>query len=270
MVIGPILYSLYLSFTRYNLLSPPHWIGFANYLDLARDPQFLQAVSVTLHFVLVSVPLVLVVSLALALFLNKGIHFVRMYRTLFYLPSLLGTSVAIAVLWLKVFGQPGLFNNLLRLVGIIGPSWIGNPNTSLYTLVALNLWAFGSTMVIFLAGVGQVPKEYYEAAQMEGAGWWRCLWIATLPWISPLIFFNFILGTIAAFQTFTSAFVIGGGSGSPAGSLLFYSVYLYLQGFTNFKMGYASAMAWLMFVTLSVFSGLVFYSARYWVHYGSD
>ena len=215
-VIGPILYSLYLSFTRYSLLSKPHWIGIQNFVYLTQDPQYLQAVSVTLTFVLISVPLILVVSLALALFLNRGIRFLRLYRTLFYLPSLLGTSVAIAVLCLKVFGQPGLLNNTLQLFGITGPSWIGSPYTALYTVVALNLWAFGSTMVIFLAGLGQVPKEYYEAAQIDGAGWWSCLWHATLPWISPLIFFNLILDVIAAFQTFTSAFVIGGGTGQPA------------------------------------------------------
>jgi ABC-type sugar transport system permease subunit len=269
-VIGPILYSLYLSFTRYNLLSKPHWIGIRNFVNLTLDPQYLQAVSVTLTFVLISVPLILLLSLALALFLNKGIRFLRLYRTLFYLPSLLGTSVAVAVLWLKVFGQPGLLNNTLHLFGITGPSWIGSPYTALYTVVALNLWAFGSTMVIFLAGLGQVPKEFYEAAQIDGAGWWSCLWHATLPWISPLIFFNLILDVIAAFQTFTSAFVIGGGTGQPAGSLLFYSVYLYLQGFTNFKMGYASAMAWVMFVTLSAFSVIAFLTAKYWVHYGGD
>jgi multiple sugar transport system permease protein len=265
-----MVYSLLLSFTRYNLLSAPLWIGFGNFADLFRDAQFLQAVTVTLHFVVVSVPLVLLVSLSLALFLSGGMRFVRLYRTLFYLPTLLGQSVAIAVLWVKVFGEPGLLNNILALAGIRGLSWIGDPDTAIYTIVALSLWAFGSTMVIFLAGVGQVPKEHYEAAEMEGAGWWRCLWHATLPWISPLIFFNLILDTIAAFQTFTSAYVIGGGSGRPAGALMFYSVYLYLEGFANFRMGYASAMAWLMFIALAAFSAIVFYSARYWVHYGSD
>jgi multiple sugar transport system permease protein len=253
MVIGPILYSLFLSFTRYNLLSAPRWVGFRNFVDLVHDPQFILAASVTLHFVVVSVPLVMLVSLSLALFLRKGMRFLRLYRTLFYLPSLIGTSVAVAVLWLKVFGSPGLLNAALALVGISGPSWIGNPKTSLYTIVALNLWAFGSTMVIFLAGVGQVPKDHYEAAQMEGAGWWRCLWHVTLPWISPLVFFTLILNTIAAFQNFTGAYVISGGSGNPAGSLLFYSIYLYIQGFANFRMGYASAMAWVMFITLSAF-----------------
>lgn len=269
-VIGPIFYSLYLSFTNYNLLSPPHWVGFQNYIFLFQDPQYIQAVGVTLYFVVISVPLVMVFSLALALFLNKGIRFLRAYRTLFYLPSLLGPSVAIAVLWLKIFGEPGLFNGTLGVFGITGMSWIGNPNTALYTVVVLNLWAFGATMVIFLAGLGQVPRELYEAAQMDGAGWWSCLWHATLPWISPLIFFNLLLDTIAAFQTFTSAYVIGGGTGQPAGSLLFYSVYLYLEGFANFKMGYAAAMAWLMFIALALFSIIAFASSRFWVHYGGE
>jgi multiple sugar transport system permease protein len=269
-MIGPMLYSLYLSFTNYNLLSSPQWVGLQNFTNLMHDPQYIQSVKVTSLFVLVSVPLVLVVSLALALFLNRGLRLLRFYRTLFYLPSLLGTSVAIAVLWLKVFGQPGLLNDALGLLGIHHGSWIGSPATALYTLVALNLWAFGATMIIFLAGVRQVPPEYYEAAQIDGAGWWRRLWHITLPSISPLIFFNLILDTVAAFQTFTSAYVVGNGNGAPAGSLLFYSVYLYIQGFTNLKMGYASAMAWIMFLVLAVFAALCFLSARYWVHYGSD
>jgi multiple sugar transport system permease protein len=269
-MIGPMLYSLYLSFTNYNLLSSPQWVGLQNFKNLMQDPQYIQSVKVTSLFVVVSVPLVLVVSLALALFLNRGLRLLRFYRTLFYLPSLLGTSVAIAVLWLKVFGQPGLLNDALALLGIHHGSWIGSPATALYTLVTLNLWAFGATMIIFLAGVRQVPQEYYEAAQIDGAGWWRRLWHITLPSISPLIFFNLILDTVAAFQTFTSAYVVGNGNGAPAGSLLFYSVYLYIQGFTNLKMGYASAMAWIMFLVLAAFAGLCFFSARYWVHYGSE
>lgn len=269
-MIGPMLYSLYLSFTSYDLLSSPHWIGLQNFTNLIHDPQYIQSVKVTSLFVVVSVPLVLVVSLTLALFLNRGLRLLRFYRTLFYLPSLLGTSVAIAVLWLKVFGQPGLLNDTLALFGISHGSWIGSPATALYTLVVLNLWAFGATMIIFLAGLRQVPREYYEAAQIDGAGWWKRLWHITLPGISPLIFFNLLLDTVAAFQTFTSAYVIGGGNGQPAGSLLFYSVYLYIQGFTNLKMGYASAMAWIMFLALAVFAALCFLSARFWVHYGSE
>jgi|SRR5579875_203999 len=266
--LGPMLFSLYVSFTNYNILTPPKWIGLANFRELFQDPQFIQAVSVTLRFVLISVPLVLLVSLALATFLNRGLRLLGIYRTLFYLPSLMSTSAAIAILWLKVFGQPGLLIDFLNIFGLHPSSFIANPATALYTIVILNLWAFGATMVIFLAGLRQIPVQYYEAASIDGAGRARVFVNITLPLLTPFIFFNLLMDTVMAFQTFTSAYLIGNGIGSPAGSTLFYTVYLYIQGFTNFRMGYASAMAWLMLAALGVFAGLCFFSARYWVYYG--
>lgn len=266
--LGPMLYSLYLSFTRYNLLSNPQWIGLGNFTRMFQDPRFITSVRVTLLYVLLSVPVVLIVSMAVALLLNTSLKFLTAYRALFYLPSLLGASVAIATLWRQIFGDSGLVNNVLGLVGIDHASWIGDPSTALYTIIALNAWAFGSTMIIFLAGLRQVPRDLYEAASVDGAGRLRRFWHITLPYMSPLIFFNILLDTVHAFQAFTSAYVISGGNGGPSDSTLFYTLYLYQQGFTQLNMGYAAAMAWLLVIALALFTAVLFGTSRWWVHYG--
>jgi multiple sugar transport system permease protein len=268
--LGPMLYSLYLAFTRYNLLSNPQWIGMGNFTRMASDPRFLNSVRVTLVYVLVSVPVVLIVSMLVALLLNTSLKFLTGYRALFYMPSLLGASVAIATLWRQIFGAGGLVNNLLALVGIQHASWTGDPSTAIYTIVVLNGWAFGSTMIIFLAGLRQVPRDLYEAASVDGAGRMRRFWHITLPYMSPLIFFNILLDTVHAFQAFTSAYVISGGTGGPSDSTLFYTLYLYQQGFTQLNMGYASAMAWLLVIALGLFTALLFWSSRWWVNYGEN
>jgi multiple sugar transport system permease protein len=268
--IGPMVASLYLAFTRYDLLTAPRWTGLTNFRNLFGDPRFMTAVTVTLRYVVISVPLVIVVSLAVAVFLNRAIRFLSVYRALFYIPSLLGSSVAIAILWRQVFGANGIVDRVLSAVGIHHGSFIGDPSTSLYTLVSLNLWAFGGTMVIFLAGLRQVPAALYEAAAVDGAGAWRRFWHITLPALSPLIFFNLLLNTVHAFQSFTSAYVISGGNGSPADSTLLYTVYLYQRGFVDFRMGYASAMAWLLLAVLAGFTAVLFASARFWVHYEDE
>jgi multiple sugar transport system permease protein len=271
LTIGPMLYSLYLSFTRYNLMSPAQWVGLDNYVRMfTADPRYLASVSVTLRYVAISVPLLLVVSLLVAMLLNKAMAFLPAYRAAFYLPSLIASSVAIAVLWRQVFGQDGIVNKVLALVGIEGGSWIGNPGTALYTLVVLHVWSFGSTMIIFLAGVRQVPKEYYEAASVDGAGAVRRFVHITLPMLTPLIFFNLLLSTVNAFQAFTPAYVLSGGEGGPLDSTLFYTLYLYQRGFANLEMGYASAMAWTLVVVLALFTAGLFASARFWVHYGDE
>jgi pectin-derived oligosaccharide transport system permease protein len=190
------------------------------------------------------------------------------YRALFYLPSLLGSSAAIAVLWRQVFGETGIVNQVLGVLHIHGPSWIGDPRTALYTLVVLNVWTFGGTMVIFLAGLRQIPEQLYEAARVDGASRFRQFQHVTIPMLSPVIFFNGVLATIHAFQTFTSAYIVSGGNGGPADSTLFYSLYLYQQGFINFNMGYAAAMAWFLLIVIAGLSGIAFLSARYWVVYG--
>lgn len=268
LTLGPMLYSLFLSFTRYNLLQPPQFVGLENFRRLAADPRYWDSVRVTLHYVVLSVPLVLVVSMVVALMMNSAIRFITAYRALFYLPSLLGASVAIATLWRQVFGDSGLVNNALAAIGIEHGSWIGDPATALYAIIALNGWAFGSTMIIFLAGLRQVPQELTEAAAVDGASRLRRFWSVTLPSMSPLIFFSVLLDTVHAFQAFTGAYVISGGEGGPSDSTLFYTLYLYRQGFAQLNMGYASAMAWVLVVVLAAFTGVLFFSARYWVHYG--
>src|SRR5690606_27355694 len=180
----------------------------------------------------------------------------------------IGGSVAVAVLWRTVFGADGIVNAVLGLVGIdVGRSWVGSPDTALLTLVALNVWTFGSPMIIFLAGLRQIPRSYYEAAEVDGAGPVRRFVSITVPLLTPIVFFNLILQTIFAFQSFTQAYLITGGRGGPADSTLFYTLYLYQQGFGNFEMGYASAMAWTLLVAIAVVTGLNFLLSRYWVFY---
>lgn len=267
--VGPILVSLYLSFTEYSLLDAPRWIGLDNFRRMfTADPRFWKSVEATALYVALSVPTILVFSLGLALILNRGSRALPVYRVLIYLPSLMGTSVAVAILWRQVFGREGLFNAFLGEFGISAASWIGSPSTALYTLVALSVWAFGSTMVIFLAGLRQIPAEFHEAAAIDGAGPLARFWHITLPALSPVTFFNAIMVTVHCFQAFTPAYVVSNGSGGPADSTLLYALYLYDKGFREFEMGYASAMAWLMLIALAIVTGLLFASSRYWVHYG--
>lgn len=265
--VGPMLASLYFSFTDYNLLKPPTWVGTENFEAMAGDPRLHKSLAVTFTYVLTGVPLLLIVALALALFLNRGIRGLPLYRSVFYLPSLLGGSVAVGVLWRQMFGQDGLVNQFLALFGIDGPGWVSNPDTALGTLVILHVWTFGSSMVIFLAGLRQIPEEYYEAAAIDGAGKWRQFTSVTVPLLTPIIFFNLILQIINSFQTFTQAFVVSGGTGGPADSTLFYSLYLYQQAFGRLNMGYASALGWLLVVIIAVFTAINFYFSKRWVFY---
>lgn len=266
--LGPMIASLYLSFTDYDFLTAPEWVGSENYERLFEDPRFAQALLVTFRYVIVSVPLQLAAALLVAVALDRGLRGLALYRSAFYLPSLLGGSVAIAVLWRQVFGVDGLVNRLiLAPLGIDGPSWIANPDTALGALVVLNVWTFGAPMVIFLAGLRQIPAMYYEAAEVDGAGRIRRFWSITLPLLSPIIFFNLVLQLIGAFQSFTQAFIISGGNGGPSDSTLFYTLYLYMQGFGDFDMGYASAMAWVLLVIIALFTLFNFLISKYWVFY---
>ena len=191
---GPMLYSLYLSFTRYNLLTDPQWVGFANFVQMfTTDPRFFKSVAVTLAYVLISVPLLLILSMLLALLLNTSMRFLTGYRAMFYLPSLMGVSVAIAALWRVIFGADGLVNKILAAFGIQHASWVGDPHTALSTIILLALVVFGTTMIIFLAGLRQVPRELYEAASVDGAGPFRKFFSITLPMMTPLIFFNTLI-----------------------------------------------------------------------------
>jgi pectin-derived oligosaccharide transport system permease protein len=266
--IGPILASLYLSFTNYSLLRPPRWIGLQNYARMLGDERLRTSLGVTFRYVFISVPLQLAVALALALLLNRGVRGLAFYRSVYYLPSLLAGSVSIAILWRQMFGTEGLVNDLLALLGIQGVGWIAHPDFALGTLVVLNVWTFGAPMVIFLAGLRQIPTMYYEAATVDGAGRWARFRHVTVPLLTPIIFFNLVLQMIGAFQTFTQAFVVSGGTGAPSDRTLFYTLYLYQRGFGSFQMGYASALAWLLLLIIAAFTALNFLLAKRWVFYG--
>ncbi|WP_347038644.1 sugar ABC transporter permease [Glutamicibacter halophytocola] len=265
--LGPMAMSLYLAFTDYNLLQSPEFTGFDNIQRMLEDQRLHNSPRVTFIYVLVGVPPQLAVALGVAILLDRGMRGLSFYRSVFYLPSMLGSSVAIAVLWKQIFGTTGLVNQMLDLVGIQGIGWISDPNTSLGSLILLNVWTFGSPMVIFLAGLRQVPAMYYEAASIDGATKWRQFRSITLPMISPIIFFNLVLQIIGAFQNFTQAFIVSNGSGGPADSTMFFTLYLYQQGFKQFDMGYASAMAWLLVLIVGAFTAVNFFVSKYWVFY---
>ncbi|WP_337059882.1 carbohydrate ABC transporter permease [Kineococcus sp. G2] len=265
--IGPMLASLYLSFTDYNLIQPPEWAGLENFQRMLTDERLHNSLKVTFLYVFISVPLQLALALALAVLLDRGLRGLPIYRSIYYLPSLLGSSVAIAVLWRQIFGTQGLVNQVLALVGIDGRGWISDPSTALGTIIILNVWTFGAPMVIFLAGLRQIPRMYYEAASTEGAGRWRQFRSITLPLLTPIIFFNLVLQLIHAFQSFTQAFVVSGGTGGPSDSTMFYTLYLYQRGFQNFDMGYASALAWFLVIIIGVFTAINFYASKMWVFY---
>jgi multiple sugar transport system permease protein len=265
--VGPVIASFGLGFTRYNLIQPPKFIGFDNFARILSDARLHNALRVTFTYVLVSVPLQLACALGVALLLNRGLRGLAFYRSAFYLPSLLGSSVAIAVLWTQVFGTEGLVNRVLGFFGVEGKGWISDPDTALSTLIVLNVWTFGSPMIIFLAGLRQIPEVYYEAAAIDGAGRWSRFWRITLPLLSPILFFNLVLQIIHAFQSFTQAFVVSGGTGGPSDSTMFYTLYLYQQGFSRFDMGYASALAWFLLLIIAAFTAINFWAAKYWVFY---
>lgn len=269
---GPVLVSLYLSFTEYNILGSPSWVGWDNYVQMFTvDDRFRTSLKVTLTYLVVSVPLVQVFALFLATVLHKGVRGLAFYRTVFYIPSLIGGSVAIAILWRFVFGAEGLFNGLLRAIGIDATtSWIGSPGTALYTLVVLNVWQFGAAMIIYLAGLKQVPVQLLEAAMLDGAGPIRRFVSVTLPILSPVILFNVLMNMVGAFQAFNSAYIVSNGSGGPADSTLFYTLYLYQRGFVDFDMGYASALGWFLLVVVGAAALLLFGISRRFVYYGEE
>jgi multiple sugar transport system permease protein len=269
LTLGPAVSSLLLSFTDYDLTRDPFWIGGENYVRmLTSDRRFNKAMSVTFTFVVLSVPLKLIFALAIAVMLNKGLRGLTFFRAIFYLPSLMGASVAVAVLWRQIFSGDGLLNKVLfSLFGYEGSSWVSSPATSIYTLVLLSIWQFGSPMIIFLAGLRQIPTDMYEAASIDGASPRRQFWKITIPLLTPVIFFNVIIQTIDAFKAFTSAFVISDGSGGPIDSTLFYTLYLYQEAFAHLRIGYASALAWVLVVIIAFFTALSFLSSKLWVHY---
>jgi multiple sugar transport system permease protein len=273
----PMVYSLYLSFTQYNVLQPPKWIGARNFFvmfvgngEYPKDTRFLNSLFVTFRFVFVSVPLKLMFALMVAMLMNQKLRLISFYRTVYYIPTLLGGSVAIAVLWRRLFAADGIVNSILYALGLNPPAWISDPRYSLSTLILLAVWQFGSPMIIFLAGLKQIPNEYYEAASVDGAGKARQFLSITLPSLSPIIFFNLVMQMISAFQSFTQAFIVSGGTGGPIDSTMFYSLYLYLKGFAFYEMGYASAMAWILLLIIAALTGLTFKLSGSLVSYGGD
>ncbi|GGN59439.1 ABC transporter permease [Actinoplanes lobatus] len=266
-MIVPFFASLYLAFTDYDLLTAPTWAGLDNFRRMFDDAKLHQSLKVTIIYTVVSVPLSLIVALAVAMVLDRGVRGLGIYRSVYYLPSLLAGSVAIVMLWRYIFGYNGVVNDFLAWFGIQGPGWASDPRYALSTLILLHIWTFGSPMVIFLAGLRQIPAMYYEAASMDGASGWRQFRSITLPLLSPIIFFNLVQALIASFQTFTQGYVISNGTGGPGESTLFYNLYLYQKGFAEFDMGYASALAWLLLVIIAGFTAVNFLAARFWVFY---
>lgn len=265
----PMVMSFYYSFTNYNLLTDPKFIGLANYKKMfTSDLHFFNALKVTFIYVFASVPLQLLVSLALAFVLNKGVKGLSFFRAAYYIPSLLGGSVAISILWRQIFGMDGILNQVLGILGHpSNVSWVANPNTAVWTLVVLRMWQFGSPMIIFLAAIKQVPQELLEAAAIDGATKRQQTMKIMIPLISPIILFNLIMQIISAFKVFTESYIISGGNGGVLDSLLFYTLHIYNEGFGKMRMGYASALAWFLVLIIGVLTALIFWVSKKFVHY---
>ncbi|MDQ0207245.1 carbohydrate ABC transporter permease [Alkalicoccobacillus murimartini] len=269
LVIGPMMYSFYLSFTNYNMLTAPVWTGLTNYVKLfTNDPRFIQSLKATFTFVIIAVPLKLAFSLFLAMVFNAGKKGSGFLTTMYYVPSIIGGSVAIAVVWRQLFGRNGAVNTMLDSVGLNTISFFGDSNAAMSILVLLVVWQFGAPMIIFLAGLRQIPKDLYEAASVDGANRVVQFFKVTLPMLTPIIFFNLIMEMIGGFMTFTQAFLVTGGG--PRDSTLFYAVYLYEVAFEFLNMGYASAMAWVLLLIIGAFTLIIFKTSSLWVHYDSD
>ncbi|MFG2852008.1 carbohydrate ABC transporter permease [Streptomyces mirabilis] len=262
----PMAVSLYLSFTDYDLFNAPHWVGLRNYTQMfTEDPRYWRSVGTTLTYVVIAVPLQLGLALVVALALKNMKRGKGFYRSAFYAPSLLGASMSVALVWRAIFNDGGTVDHLLGTGG-----WVNRPGWALLAVALLTVWQFGAPMVIFLAGLQQIPGELYEAAQVDGASRWRQFLSITVPMLSPVIFFNLVLQTIQAFQVFTPAFAVSAGKGGPADSTLFYTLYLYDRGFVASHMGYASAMAWVLLLVIGAVTAVLFRTSRSWVFYASE
>ncbi|RYH03506.1 sugar ABC transporter permease [Salipiger sp. IMCC34102] len=265
----PFVTSFYLSFTDYDLLSTPEWVGLENYEKLfTRDRTFSKSLSVTLTYVALTVPLKLAFALFIAVVLNYRLRGIGLFRTAYYVPSILGGSVAIAVLWRYIFAQEGLVNMIITGLGGEPVNWFGDPGNALFTITLLRCWQFGSAMVIFLAALQSVDKTLYEAASIDGAGPWQIFRNITLPLITPVIFFNLIMQTVQAFQEFNGPYIIT--QGGPLKSTYLLPLYIYDEAFKSFDMGYASAIAWVLFVIIMALTLVAFWSSKKWVYYAGD
>jgi len=265
----PMLSSVYFSFTNYNLLNEPKFIGLDNYRRmLFNDPTFWKSLGVTFYYVFALVPLRLAFALFIAVLLNTKMKFLGVYRAAYYIPSIVGGSVAVSIVWRQMFGNNGVLMSILKLIGIHQEvSFIGNPFTAIWTIILLGVWQFGSSMLIFLAALKQIPQSLYESAMIDGANMWQKFTKITLPMLTPIIFFNLVLQTINGFRAFTESFIVT--QGGPLDSTLLYVLYLYRRAFTYFDMGYSCALAWVLVGIIAVMTLLIFRSQTTWVYYES-
>ena len=267
-IVGPILASFYFSLTDYEVVRPPVFRGWANYQRLLGDNLFWQALKVTTMYVVISTPLGLALSFVLALLMNQKVRWISLWRTIYYLPTLVPV-IASTMLWLWIFNPEfGLLNTLLRYVGIDGPLWLGHSRWALPSLILMSLWTVGGPMLIYLAGLQGIPTDLYEAAEVDGAGAWAKFRAITIPLMTPVIFFNLVMNMIFAFQVFAQPFIMTGGG--PRYATLFYVLYLYQNAFKFFRMGYAAALAWVLFIVILIFTLLVFRSSALWVFYEGE
>lgn len=246
----PIIHSFLMSFTNYNLLNDAAFVGTENYVKLFHDATFYQAIKVTFKYVLIAVPAKIILALIIALILNMDLKGIGVYRTIYYIPSILGSSIAVAILWKALFVKDGVINAILAQIGIQGASWLGNPKYTLFTISLLTVWQFGSSMVVFLAGLKQIPQSLYEAASVDGAGRIAKFIHITIPGIMPMMSFNILMQTINAFQMFAAPYTIFNGRGGPLNSVMLYVVYLYQNAFKYFYVGYASALSWMLLLII--------------------
>lgn len=262
----PLLAALYYSFTDFSLMARPRFIGLKNYIYMfTQDPDFWSSVGITFNWVVIAVPLKISAALLVAVVLNAKLRFINFYRAVYYLPSIFAGSVAISILWRFLFTYDGLINQILSSVDLKGANWLGDPAWALYTVSLVNVWQFGTSMVLFLAGLKQVPSSLYEAGKIDGASALRRFWSISLPMLTPVLLFNLVIQTFNAFQDFTTPFVIT--NGGPIKSTYLFTMLIYDNGFKFFKMGYASALSFLMFVFIILFTAALFKSSKYWAHY---
>ena len=267
-IMVPMFISLYYSFCDYDILSPPRWIGLKNYISIfTDDPRFYKSLQVTFYFAFVSVPLRLIFALIVAIILKRTTKMTAFYRAIYYLPSIIGGSVAVAILWKRMFAVDGMINKIFSIFGFSGDfSWLGNTKTAIWTLIILAVWQFGSSMLIFLSSLKQIPTSLYEASDIDGANKFQQFFQITLPILTPTIFFNLVMQMINGFLAFTQCYIIT--QGKPMDSTLFYTVYTYQQSFEFYHAGYGAAMAWIMLAIIGIVTWLLFATKKFWVYEG--
>jgi multiple sugar transport system permease protein len=270
-LIGPIVASMLLSFTNWNLISPAKWVGLENYRDMVGDRNFAQSIRVTLFYAILAVPLFQVAGIALATLLNLRLRGMYLFRTILFLPAVL-SGVAVAVLWSQLLNPDlGVINSILRAIGIDDPPrWLQSPNWAVPAVVLMGLWGVGSGAIIYLAGLQNIPPQLYQAARIDGARTWRTFWHITLPLLTPTLLFTLLIGVIGAFQVFDVAYILGGSRGGTRGSLLFYVLNMWNEGFRNGRFGFASALAWVLVVVAAIVIVLIFKTSSRWVYYESE